>query len=90
MTLVLTHQCHSISMDSNTPSYIPKVNDYVKWNEISGWVYFVCDDYITIEFAVKDKPDDHVNFHKKVHCCILCFPERYHELEYIKSRDSVV
>ena len=66
--------------------YIPEVDDYVKWNGIEGWVYFKCEHYITIEFAVKDKPDNHASFHKKVHCCILCFPERWNELEYVKNR----
>jgi hypothetical protein len=32
-------------------TYIPKVNDYVKWETKGqeGWVYFKCKDYITIE-----------------------------------------
>jgi len=76
-------------MDSNN-SYTPKVNDYVIWTDslgrvTKGWVYFSSEHYITIEIAVRDKPDDLVNFHKKVHCCVLCFPENWHELKYIKS-----
>lgn len=70
--------------------YQPKVNDYVKWNSatglIEGWVYFVDTNYITIEISVKDKPDDLVKMHKKIHCCVLCFPWDWKELEYVKSR----
>lgn len=76
-------------------TYHPKVNDYVKWTDslgkvIEGWVYFTDSEYITIEIGVKDKPDDLVHFHKKTHCCVLCFPQNWHELEYVKSRSSVI
>jgi len=75
-------------------TYHPKVNDYVKWTDslgkvTEGWVYFVDPSYITIEIGVKDKPDNLVHFHKKTHCCVLCFPENWNELEYIKSRKNV-
>jgi len=70
--------------------YEPKVNDYVKWNSVTGliegWVYFVDTNYITIEISVKDKPDDFVQMHKKIHCCVLCFPWNWGELEYVRSR----
>ena len=70
--------------------YQPKVNDYVKWNSatglIEGWVYFADTNYITIEISVKDKPDDLVKMHKKVHCLVCCFPWDWEELEYVKSR----
>ena len=41
--------------------YTPQVDDYVVWRRSSGmkdegWVYFVDDDYITIETGIKDKP----------------------------------
>ena len=42
--------------------------------------------YITIEVGVKDKVDDLVPQHKKTHCCVLCFPENWNELEYVKNR----
>ena len=85
-------------MDSNTPSYTPKVDDYVVWNDslgrvIEGWVYFSSEYYITIEISVRDKPPCEYasnDKHKKIHCLVLCFPENYHELEYVKSRSSVV
>lgn len=67
-------------------TYTPQVDDYVKWNDLSGWVYFLCDDYITIEIGVKDKPDELVHFHKKTHCCVLCFREDWKDLIYIKNR----
>jgi len=71
-------------------SYTPRVDDYVIWNTtpqtFKGWVYFKCEDYITIEISVKDKPDELVNFHKKIHCLLLCFRENWNELEYVKNR----
>jgi hypothetical protein len=38
-------------------TYIPKVNDYVKWKTKGqeGWVYFKHEDYITIETDVWEK-----------------------------------
>lgn len=69
-------------------TYTPKLNDYVKWTKnIEGWVYFVDSAYCTIEISVKDKPDNLMPQHKKTHCCVLCYPENWHELEYIKSRN---
>ena len=73
-------------------SYVPKLNDYVKWNNthtaIEGWVYFVDSAYCTIEISVKDKPDDLVPIHKKTHCCVVCYPQYWHELEYVKTRNA--
>ena len=72
-------------------TYTPKLNDYVKWTnshtDIEGWVYFVDSAYCTIEISVKDKPDDLFPQHKKTHCCVLCYPQYWHELTYIKSRN---
>lgn len=75
-------------------TYVPKLNDYVKWVDsqgivVEGWIYFVDREYITIEIGVKDKPDELVGFHKKTHCCVLCFPQDWNQLEYITSRESV-
>ena len=73
-------------------TYTPRLNDYVKWQNshtnVEGWVYFVDAKYCTIEISVKDKPDDLFPQHKKTHCCVLCYPENWHELTYIKSRNS--
>jgi hypothetical protein len=43
-------------------TYTPKVNDYVNWKtkKNEGWVYFKCDDYITIETYVWEK--DHEDY----------------------------
>lgn len=75
-------------------SYTPQVDDYVKWTDslgriTEGWVYFVDIDYITIEIGVKDKPYCQYTKeekHKKIHCLILCFVEKWNELEYITNR----
>ena len=72
-------------------TYIPKLNDYVHWKndytDLKGWVYFVDKEYCTIEIGVRDKPDNLVGFHKKTHCCVVCYPQYWHELEFIKTRD---
>ena len=67
-------------------NYQPQVDDYVIWKDLRGWVYFKCEQYITIEVGVKDKVDDLVPQHKKTHCWGLCFPENWNELEYVKNR----
>ena len=76
--------------------YKPKVNDYVKWTDglgqvLEGWVYFVSPQYITVEIGVKCKDDEniqHCPIHEKTHCLVLCFPEQWNQLEYVKSRLS--
>ena len=78
--------------------YEPQVNDYVRWTDslgriTEGWVYFVDQSYITIEIGVKCKDEENIKdcpIHKKTHCLVLCFPENWHELEYIKSRENGV
>tara|TARA_S200002703_G_C3703296_1_gene216013 strand:+ start:228 stop:443 length:216 start_codon:yes stop_codon:yes gene_type:complete len=67
-------------------NYVPKINDYVKWRNIEGWVYFFDNEYITIEVGTKDKPDDLVPMHKKQHILIVCHNWYWDELEYVKSR----
>ena len=58
-TQLPTPQCNSTSIPSNE-YYLPRVDDYVRWNHNGhvdeGWVYFVGDEYLTIEVSVKDKP----------------------------------
>lgn len=73
-------------------SYNPKVNDYVTWNHIQGWVYFKSNAYITIEAAVK--PKDPVNYqaapiHANNRLLVLCYPEQWKELTYVKTRSSI-
>ena len=47
---------------------------------------FVGDEYLTIEVSVKDKPDELVNIHKKIHCLVVCHHWYWNELHYIKNR----
>ena len=67
-------------------SYVPIVDDYVKWRNVEGWVYYVGEEYITIEVAVKDKPDNHVMFHRKIHCNVVCPNWNWDELKYVTNR----
>lgn len=74
-------------------SYVPKVNDYVKWTKgIEGWIYFKDNSYVTIEAKVK--PKDSINLrHSPIHAnnrlLILCFSNQWNELKYIRSRESI-
>ena len=90
MTQHPTVQCNSTSGTPLSNSYTPRLDDYVHWKsdhtDLKGWVYFVDKEYCTIEISVKEKPDDLVHFHKKTHCCVVCYPQYWHELTYIKNR----
>ena len=69
--------------------YTPIVDDYVKWKDIEGWVYYKGDEYITIEVGVKDKPKCEYTKeekHKKIHCLVVCQTWFWDELEYVKNR----
>ena len=66
--------------------YTPKVNDYVKWKNLEGWVYFKDDEYITIEIAVKEKKCTKGTNHKKEHILVICYHNQWKDLEYVKSR----
>ena len=75
------------------PSYIPEVDDYVRWNKeqhsVEGWIYYKDSQYITIEIGVKCKNEENVvacPIHEKTHTLVVCFPEYYHQLQYIKTR----
>lgn len=74
-------------------SYIPEVNDYVKWNKnIEGWVYFKDVQYITIEASVRPKDDvnyEAAPFHANNRLLVICFKDQWKELTYIRSRESV-
>jgi hypothetical protein len=73
-------------------SYTPKVNDYVKWTKsVEGWVYFKCNDYITIEDSTTPKDPEnlaHCPIHKKTRVLVLCFRNQWKELIYVKTRES--
>ena len=76
--------------------YVPKVNDYVIWDKgeygsDEGWVYFFCDEYITIETSVRPKPKETLdckssNHHKMIHTLLLCYAQYWQDLQYVKSR----
>ena len=73
--------------------YIPSVNDYVEWTKgVEGWVYFKCEEYITIEYNVR--PKDEVNLeccpiHRNERLLVICYAKQWKELKYIKSRESI-
>ena len=71
-----------------------------------GWVYFKGDkipkkrgfnespQYLTIEVAVRDKPDCKYSsgksmLHKKIHTLLLCYVQDWKDLEYVKNRRDV-
>lgn len=74
-------------------TYTPKVNDYVIWEkQIEGWVYFRCNEYITIETSVR--PKDNVNYiaspiHANERLLVICYKEQWENLTYVKSRSSI-
>ncbi len=74
-------------------TYTPKVNDYVIWEkQIEGWVYFKCNQYITIETSVR--PKDNVIYiaspiHANERLLVICYKEQWENLTYVKSRSSI-
>lgn len=73
--------------------YIPKVNDFVIWTKgVQGWVYFADSEYITIEASVKPKNSENYKaapIHANNRLLVLCYKNQWHELQYIRSRQSV-
>ena len=76
--------------------YEPQVNDYVVWDKIGnekndeGWVYFKCEQYITIETGIKPKPPCQLaqSKHKYIHTLLLCPNQFWGQLKYVKSREK--
>ena len=75
--------------------YEPQVDDYVIWdkgkgNYNEGWVYFKCEEYITIETGIKPKPpcQHSHSLHKYIHTLLLCQCDYWHELKYVKTREK--
>ena len=75
--------------------YITKDNDYVIWDKgkygkDEGWVYFFSEEYITIETAVRPRPDAECegSLHKYIHTLLLCHSQFWKQLKYVKSRNS--
>lgn len=74
--------------------YMPKVNDYVKWKHMQGWIYWIDpgNKYLTIEIMVREKTEESYkdcNLHRNERCLVCCYPENWNELEYVKSRSEV-
>ena len=69
-------------------NYIPQVDDYVKWKDHEGWVYFKCDQSISIELGVKNKVchQHGASHHKKNHILLVCYSFQWNELVYVKNR----
>jgi len=60
--------------------------------QIEGWVYFRCNEYITIETSVR--PKDNVNYiaspiHANNRLLVICYEEQWENLTYVKSRSSI-
>ena len=36
-------------------TYIPKVDDYVKYGDLEGWIYFIDEEYFTLEIMTREK-----------------------------------
>jgi hypothetical protein len=75
-------------------TYTPNINDYVEWKTKGqeGWVYFRCEDYITIETYVWEKDQENYEdcpIHRMDRVLVLCYHYQWNELTYIKSRKSV-
>ena len=73
-------------------AYSPKVNDYVRWKDLEGWVYFYSPQYITIEIKTTPKDETNVNdcpIHRNNRVCVLCYHWDWNQLEYITSRSSI-
>jgi len=80
--------------------YDPCVNDYVIWDKgeygiDQGWVYFKCEEYITIETGVKRRAKaDCIEgsngkgkvLHRSVHTLLLCQQDKWCQLEYVRTR----
>ena len=75
----------------NKVNYIPKVNDYVRWKNNEGWIYFKCDNCVTIEINTSPREfpfRTNTEVHYKYHTLLVCYSYNWSELEYVKSRKS--
>ena len=74
-------------------TYDPQINDYVRWTKgVEGWVYFKDKEYITIEVSVRPKDCENYQaccLHRNERVLVVCYPEQWKELEYVRSRESV-
>jgi hypothetical protein len=76
-------------------NYTPSINDYVEWDNgkgVEGWIYFKCNEYVTIECAVRPKDGENLKccpIHRNERLLVICYEEQWKQLEYIKSRKSI-
>ena len=59
---------------------------------MEGWVYFADKEYITIEQSVRPKSDENYeacSLHKNERVLVLCYPEQWKELTYVRTRESI-
>ena len=76
--------------------YERQIDDYVIWDKIGsqdndeGWVYFKCEDYITIETGIKPKPPCQLaqSKHRYIHTLLVCQCDYWHQLKFVKSREK--
>jgi hypothetical protein len=57
-----------------------------------GWVYFKCDDYITIETCVWEKDQEnyeHCPLHRMDRVLVLCYNNQWNELTILNQVKSV-
>ena len=73
-------------------TYSPQINDYVIWKKgVEGWVYFRCNEYITIESSVRPKDQENYQaspIHANDRLLVLCYHSQWKELQYVRSRRS--
>lgn len=73
-------------------TYIPKVNDYVLWNEfVEGWIYFKGPKYLTIETNVRPKTVENLkacSLHRNERLLVLCYAQQWNELTYKGYRSN--
>jgi len=73
-------------------TYEPQVNDYVIWSKgVEGWIYFKCEDYVTIEAAIWPKDEQNYldcSIHKNERVLVVCYHDQWCDLKYIRSRKS--
>lgn len=73
-------------------NYRPEINHYVKWTKgVEGWIYFKCNEYITIEVSVRPKDCENYQaccLHRNERVLVLCYSSQWKELTHVKSRKS--
>ena len=75
-------------MDSNAPTKVKPatttsftVGEQVRWKNLTGYVHFVDDSYITICVHEYDK-NDPMALHKKEKVCVICYPQDWKDVEH--------